>query len=271
MATVRIREEVPCVMVPSDMRDTILVIPAGYRPHYLRDCLNSWGEARGFSDLRGVTVRMMRTNQDVEGMTREAAEAAAGRHGFKLQVVMDDPEDGQIKGPDRALGKQINASFEDPNCGFVIECDEDVLVSDDILEYFAWSRSLNPAAVCAHNDLGQGWSNVADNEEHADQAAVQLRDEFTSWCFGFTRAAWQDIWLPSWDWDRAAGPSPEQHGFEWQMHRQANGGLALAVPDASRCQNIGEHGGTFALPHHFASSQAKSFRQHRDPVSYRLR
>jgi hypothetical protein len=94
--------------------------------------------------------------------------------------------------------------------------------------------------------------------------------EFTSWCFGFSRHAWQTYWLPQWDWNRDSGPSPDQHGWEWQMHRQAAAGLVIAVPDASRCQNIGEHGGTFALPHHFAPSQAKSFRRHRCPADYRL-
>lgn len=251
------------------MKDTTLVIVAWHRPQYLRQCLASWADARGSGDLRGITVRLGRSNPGMQTEMHEVAMEAAADYRLPVRVELDDPEDALIKGPDRALGKAINGSFNDPQCGYVIECDEDIIVSDDALEYFAWARSLNPAAVCAHNNLGQGWSPVWDDTQ-AEQDAVRLLPEYTSWCSGFTREEWQDIWLPQWDWNRDSGPQWDQHGWEWQMHRQANAGVLVAIPDASRCLNIGEHDGLFSLPGQFEASQAKSFRLHREPVEYRV-
>lgn len=248
----------------------MLVIPAWHRPAYFEECLASWGQARGVRKLRRVTVRLGRSDAAVEAAMRAVARSAAEEYHVPFRIVLDDPEDALAKGQDRPLGSEINASFDDPGCEFVIACDEDVKVSDDILEYYARMREVAPDldCVCAHNDLGQGWSPVWDDAD-ADQAAVRVRGEFTSWCFGVSRRAWQDIWLPEWDWNRSAGPYPEW-GWEWQMHRQANAGLRVAIPDASRCLHIGEHDGTFLLPHRFAATQAQSFRKHREPVQYQL-
>ncbi len=251
------------------MNDATLIILAWHRPAYLQQCLESWGRARGARDLLQVTVRLGRSSAPVESQMRQIATKAAEVYRLRLKVVLDDPEDALAKGPDRALGSEISASFADPACGFVIECDEDVIVSDDILDYFAWARrTQDVAAVCAHNDLGQGWSAPLDDTA-ADQSAVRVYGEFTSWCWGTSRAAWEAIWLPEWDWDRTTGTHMAQHGWEWQMHRQAAAGLRVAIPDASRCQNIGRDGGTFSQPGHFAGTQAASFRAHRAPV-YRL-
>ena len=250
------------------VNDAILIILAMKRPEYFRRCLEAWGNARGSQDLHGVTVRTGRTNPALEGELAAIAGHAAAKYGWPLTVVPDDPEDAGHAGPDRALGMQIQASFADPGCGFVIECDEDIVVSDDVLEYMAFARSLGTDCACAHNDLGQGWSPRRDDSA-ADQRVVRIRGEFTSWCFGFTREAWERTWLPEWDWDRTSGDHPMQHGWEWQMHRQAvRDNLRIAIPDASRCQDIGQFAGTFSDPAGFWATQAASYRPHREPVAY---
>lgn len=262
------------------MQDTRLIVLAWHRPDYLRSCLESWTRVRGFSDLRQVTVRCGRSDSDVEAANELVALKTLGAH-VPVRFKLDDPEDAAVKGPDLALGKEIDAAFADDGCEFVIECDEDVVVSDDALEYVAWARSLEDFtrrwepgtgvhAVCLHNALGQGWLPRYDDSA-ANQETARLLPEFTSWCFGFSRKSWEETWRPEWDWNRSSGSHPLQHGWEWQMHRQAARGLRVMVPDASRCQNIGVEGGRFSTPGIFESSQAASFREHRDPVfSYRL-
>jgi hypothetical protein len=42
------------------------------------------------------------------------------------------------------------------------------------------------------------------------------------------------------------------------------------VPDAARSQTIGEWGGVYSTPDIFPLQQSRSFREHREPVSYRL-
>jgi hypothetical protein len=44
----------------------------------------------------------------------------------------------------------------------------------------------------------------------------------------------------------------------------------VLVPDASRSQNIGQHGGIYANAGDFDWTQARSFREHRGEVAYRL-
>lgn len=250
------------------MNDATLIVLAMKRPDYFRRCLDAWGRARGSRSLRSVIVRLGRTSAALEAQMRQIAEQAAAEHGLPVTVVLDDPEDASHTGPDRALGVSIQQAFADPGCGFVIECDEDIVVSSDVLEYMAFARQLDVVCVCAHNDLGQGWSPRWD-DTGADQRLVRVRGEFTSWCFGFSREAWTEVWEPEWDWDRTSGDHPAEHGWEWQMHRQCRRDtLRVAIPDASRCQDIGQHGGTFSRPEGFWATQAASYRAHRDPVDY---
>ena len=61
-------------------------------------------------------------------------------------------------------------------------------------------------------------------------------------------------------------------GYDHNIHRRIlpEGGLVCAVPDASRSQNIGRHGGWASSEETWAFSQAASFRADREPVAYRL-
>lgn len=251
------------------MSDTTLIITAKCRPDYFRRTLDAWGDVRGVQDLQEVVIRLARSERMMESELMQLAMEARGLFGLPLRVELDGPDDSLGHGQDRALGNQIRQCFKNPLTGFVICCDDDILVSDDVLEYFAFARSYNPSAVCAHNNLGQGWSPLW-NDADADQQLVRMVPEFTSWCWGTTIGAWEHVWLPNWDWDRSSGSHPLEHGWEWQMHRIANSGVLIAVPDASRCLNIGQYGGDFAIPGDHWKTQAHSYRQHRDPVSYRM-
>lgn len=251
------------------MADAVLIITAKRRPEYFEQVLESWARARGVHDLYWITIRLARSDPNMEYDMSALARSVAREYQLPLRVVLDDPEDGRMKGQDLALGKEITASFSDPACQFVMQCDDDIIVSDDVLEYFTWARELGVDCVCAHNDLGQGWSPQWD-DAGAAQDLVRVRGEFTSWCWGVPREAWERVWGPTWDWSRTSGSDPMEHGWEWEMHRQANKGLRVAIPDASRCQNIGEHGGDFSLPWMFTGTQAKSFRASRKLAEYRL-
>lgn len=240
------------------MNDTTLIIPAWRRPEYLRRSLDSWQAAKGFGDLRRVVIALGR------GHEKQMMPVIGG-----LEVLADSDRAAAVYGPHAAIGEALDAVFADPGCGFAIVSDEDVIVSDDVLAYFAWARDQGADAVCAHNYLGQGWCPPWD-DELADQAAVRMCPEFTGWTWGIPRQAWEQVFRPEWDWEANTGQQPAEHGFDWQCHRLARRGLRVAIPDASRCQNIGQHDGVYAQPGQFALTLAASFRERRGDTDYRL-
>jgi hypothetical protein len=187
-------------------------------------------------------------------------------------VVPDSPQAQSVPGEHFSLGEAINSVFEDdPDCKFIIHGSEDVIVSDDVLRYFAWARTVTGpprTIICAHNELGQGWHEERDDSD-ADQEIVRLSSGFSPWVWGFHRAAWDHVLAAEWDWDCTSGPNDMQRGWDWQVHRIMQRGWAAAIPDASRALNIGQHGGTYALPDDYPSTVAKSFRETRGEVQYK--
>ena len=159
--------------------------------------------------------------------------------------------------------------------------EEDILPSDDVLEYMAWAAGEFGAdprvlGVCAHTHAGYAASELGIEEVDADPALVRLRPRFAGWILGAWRNRYRQVLEPTWDWDcdsggpgDPAGQGPA--GWDWNITRIVEKtGLLCAVPDASRSQNIGQYGGTYAVPDHFPATQVASFREHRDPVIYKV-
>lgn len=236
------------------MADITLIIPAWQRPGYFGRALASWRKARGFDGLRAVAV----------ALAPSPLAAAMRRIAGDAEIWPDSVTARRVHGPHTAIGEAVCRAFEDPGCRFAVVSDEDQVVSDDILDYIAFCRTLDVEAVNCHNNLGQGWSPQWDDSD-AGQSLVLLEHEFSGYTWGVSRETWERTWLPAWDWDCTSGTSPVQHGFDWQMHRVAAAHL-LAMPEASRCQNIGQYGGVYADPAKFTLTLAKSFREHRDPI-----
>jgi hypothetical protein len=247
------------------MIDTTLIIPAWHRPHYLRRALGSWSAADGVAGLGCVAVALGRGREpDMTSVVSESPLAPAA------EIWPDSDRAHQVHGPHTAVGEAIERAFSRPACQFAVVSDEDIVVSDDTLDYFAWARAQDTDMACAHNNLGQAWSPDWD-DTGADQAAVRILPEFTGWCWGVTRHAWDRVIAPEWDWDESSGEKSTERGYDWQCHRLAvREQLRVAIPDASRAQNIGQHGGVYAVPSRFAATLAASFRERRGHVGYQL-
>jgi hypothetical protein len=56
-----------------------------------------------------------------------------------------------------------------------------------------------------------------------------------------------------------------------QLRVLPEGAWLSLVPDAARTQNIGELGGTYSSPAIHALQVSKSFREHRERVTYELK
>jgi len=258
----------------SGLTDAALVVSGFKRPDYLKRSLTSWLKARGSADLRRVVVAL--GNSDMEAAQRKMIAAVGKKFGKDIEIRMDSPACALVPGAHRAYAEAANYIFSDPEIGFLIFGEEDIVVSDDVLEYFSWGRRVSAGqalAVVAHNARGNGWQRpVQVDDAKADQSAVRLIESFSPWGWGTWRDVWTDIIEPEWDYDCNKGALPTQHGCDWQVQRLLKQqGIPVLVPDASRSQNIGREGGIYwNAADDFSWTQSASFRAHRTPRTYRL-
>lgn len=253
----------------SDLSDVAVITTACWRPQYLSDTLNGWSRARGFGQIRAFHIGLGWSKKRDE--MRAVIHDWAATHPVPVHVHEDNPRIG----PWRAIAKTGNLAFEDPGTQFLIVCDEDTLVADDVLELLMWERSQfgnDPRVllVNAHSRCCQGWDgpDVKDDPQ-ADPGAVRLLPYFNQWGWGTWRECWEGILIPDWDYDGSSG-HPMQSGHDWQIALRTMTGYLAAVPDASRTQHIGDTEGMFSTPETLAWSKAASFRPHREAVTYRV-
>jgi len=264
--------------------DVAVVVTAKSRPDYLERTLRSWEQVRGVESVHTFLLALGR------GPMQSTQMGLASDSSLRIRIRLDSSRADASPGMHRAIGEAIDSVLDAPGVNFVILSEEDVVVSDDILEYFDWARermseNMKLLVACAHNVGGNGWDAktveqldggvrwaLRDDDTDADQQAVRALAHFCGWGWGLDRYAWANIIRPKWDWDCNSGGGSDS-GYDWNMQLRIlspNGHLAL-VPDAARTQNIGELGGTYSTPAIHALQQSLSFREHREPVEYQLK
>lgn len=257
---------------------TAVIVTARSRPAYLRQVLASWERARGLDRLHSFTVALGFDEGAWMSQLRviDSFRASSGP-GARVRLKVDSDAARRSSGMHRAIGEAAGHVLSDPAVSFVIFGEEDIAVSPDVLEYMWWAREKLAAdgsvlAVCAHSAGGAGWDRrePADDAD-ADQEAVRLLPYFNPWVWGTWRDRWEQVIRPSWDWECNSG-GPATSGYDWNLATRVipQGGFTCAVPDASRSQNIGRHGGWASSEETWAFSQAASFRAERGPCAYRL-
>lgn len=248
------------------------------RPAYLQETLTSWSRARGIRDIRQFTVALGWADHQTFGRQVEVIESLKRPMGHKVRIKPDSSAARAARGMGRAVGEAVSALFADPGCSFVIAGEEDVIVSDDVLEYFAWAASEfagDPRVllVNGHDEGGQGWDRpgIGALNGSADQYASRLNRAFNPWCWGTWADRWNRILKPQWDWECDSGGQLDS-GHDWQIATRIipRGGFLCVTPDASRSQNIGRDGGWAADPAKFEGTLSAAFREHREPGDYLL-
>ena len=176
----------------------------------------------------------------------------------------------------RAIGEAGNHVFADPAVEFV-----DVRRGRRRgLQLTYWNTWPGPAGsslsdervlcACAHSVGGQGWDEpgIGALNPDADQAAVRLLPYFNAWCWGVWRDRWESIMDP-----RGTGNVTRaarlRSGYDWKIHARIipQGNYLVAIPDASRSQNIGQHGGWAASPADFAAPRPHRSGPSAEPMS----
>ena len=234
-----------------------VVMTAHARPDYLRETLESWSRVRGLEDL--ISRRVCIDPSDEQ----ETAAALAWDHGWDVRV--NASRLGVLVNPVESVG----AMFREPlGADFVILAEEDVVVSADILEYFAWAQQFlgDPSVVlvCAHTRTGELPGKPAPD-------VVRRLPGFASvLIWGCWRGDWLRLIEPTWDRDYSSAAVGEPGGWDHNLQRiLRRAGLFSVAPDQSRSDHIGEHGGTHCGPAFFPHTQDPWYRRDVPPCRYR--
>jgi len=183
------------------LSDIAVVIKAHRRPYYLEPVLQSWAQARGLQQVSRFAVCLDRGDRH-ERMLQVIADVQKARYLKRyppFEVVHDSPAAVASPGMHRGLGEALDLAFTNPHVRFAVVGEEDILVSDDILEYMRWAagqfaRDPRVLAVCGHNRGGQGWDvHRPSDDGDASQLGVQLLPYFNAWGWGTWRDCWEQI------------------------------------------------------------------------------
>jgi hypothetical protein len=258
-----------------EFSEMAVVVTAYRRPYYLEETLTSWAQAIGLDQVRRFVVALGHSNRKRAQMM--VVDKMQASFPVPIDIREDSPEASVSNGVHRALGEAVTALFTDPQTGFVVCGDEDIVVSDDILEYMRWAASrFQPDGrviiSCAHNKGTTGWDPpVPPDDAEASQTAVRLMHYFNPWVWGTWADRWADTVRPRWDWECNSGGANDS-GYDHNIQRRilpAVGGVCT-VPDASRSQNIGRYEGWASNETTWAFSQSRSFRYSRGSTDYKL-
>jgi len=239
------------------IKDTI-VFTVCQRPWYLKEALASWGEVRGVQDWRLIFM------VEPTHMTKDAAAVIEQfRHPDK-QVVFNAERLGVLVNPWEGLEKSFKTGAE-----FTVLAEEDLIVSDDVLEYMTWAKNEFENVPEVFGAMCQ----LQGTFETPDPDVVALVQDFNPWIWGTWRNRWTGVLRDTWDKDYSTGnPDGSQAGWDWNIAKRIlpRFDAKFVVTGASRSQNIGKHMGTHAQEQDFEGTQAKTFRNHRSGCYYRL-
>jgi hypothetical protein len=237
-----------------------VLLTAYDRPRYLEPVLDAWAAVRG---LDGWHLRVAVEPSPVRDEVVDLVRAFVGTTGHgDTEVVLNPTRLGVLENP----YAHLDALFRGGH-GFVVRAEDDLLVSDDVLELFAHVAAAyadDPTVATAH-------AFSADAPGPGADELVRTTD-FCPWVWGTWRDRWLDLIGPTWDRDYSTWnvePGFET-GWDWNLNTRVfpAHGLHAVAPAVSRVQNIGEVG-EHGTPEDLVP--APTFAAHQAPQPFRER
>ena len=226
---------------------------SGQRERYLRESLGSWGKARGLRDWHLLfSLEPCRKTFPVGDFTQWAHRVFGS-----AEVVVSDTPLGCLRNTRRAMELAFGRGAE-----FAILAEEDVLVSDDVLEYMTWARDSYAAdgeivTVCGHA------KSAARGGDHE----VVRTGWFNPVIWGTWKDRWESFIKPGWG-GFEGNDQAWDHNLRMQIH---DAGRCSLYPVRSRSFHIGQistnHSGQLA-EFFYPASVSETFGAHREPQDY---
>lgn len=226
---------------------TMIAFTAHRRPHYLRETLASWREVRGVDD---VELHLLLEPSDRQSEMIEVIRQSD----LVINTHLNPIRLGVARNPWHALETVFVLGAE-----FAILAEEDIIVSDDVLEYFAYARERHKydervLGVCAYTERDEGLP-----------AATLLSEQFAVLLWGTGASGWCTALRDAWGAETGSRPGHES-GWDWEMSRLARRtGRVWVHPEVSRSRHIGEFEGVHTTAATWAAEHCPTFRAHRPP------
>ncbi len=233
-----------------------LVLMANDRPEYFHDVANSWTKVRGLHHWSPYV--------SLEP-THRLADMHAVAASYGLEVRINPARFGVLEHPWQILHRAFDG--DDP-ADFAVIAEDDVLVSDDILEYYNWAAKRfedeHILTVCS--------SSFHEAADPADNYRAVVHTGFTPMCWGTWASRWHGVLRDTWDHNYGSGtPERPESGWDWNLNLRVipRGGWEVVSPVASRTDHIGAFG-THTTAISFPGSRSATYAQHRDPGEFHL-
>ena len=216
--------------------DVEIVMTAYKRPEYLAQALASWKNVRGIEDVPFTLF--------LEPSPKAPEMLDVIKHsGLDMEVVRNTHLQGVLTNPWKAL----DYAFAEPTCGFAILAEEDLVVSPDVLEYFAKARrqfeAQEPLGICCYSGAPEGTPDE-----------ITLHQSFDVWIWGTWKHCWEHYIRDTWDFDYSTnnGILGVAAGWDWNLTRISKRlNKPFVKTSNSRSKHIGKENGTHMTPHLF--------------------
>jgi len=224
----------------------VVVFTANDRPHYMHRVLDSWARVRGI----GEALLIFQCEPHPETVELVSAVTFA-----EVAVIVNKRQMGVEANPYLAMAAGFGTGAD-----FVIQGEEDTIVTADLLEYMAWARDeyeadKTVAAICTLQNSVLG---------PPDQVFRR------AWFSASTWGTWRDRWDEIRD-DWPAGPR-DGGSWDWYMTYRCirDRGKVAIEPCTTRAQHIGVTGTHGSHPEHMAAEwEAQQFTPDIPPQGYR--
>lgn len=230
-----------------------LVFTAYNRPTYFTRVMQTWAGVRDFTAWQPTVHLEPGADQDTMRAIAEAAGAV---------VHLNTHRRGVLTNPWHAVDTAFTAGAT-----FVVLAEDDVLVSDDVLEYFTWAA----ATLADQHVLAVRACSMKPTCHPDEDHVVDIGPTFNPLVWGTWADRWTTVLRDTWDHDYSSGTAEHpQSGWDWNIVLRVKADWQFAGPRASRSTHIGKYGGAHMLPKDFAASEAPTFRPHRDPAPFHI-
>lgn len=227
--------------------NNLVFLTAYDRLTYLQQVLYTWDQARGQENWDFVA---MIEPSSVTQQVVEEFEEFKDRTNFRNFTIAINP---QVYGVLHHPWVGFERFFGLGQYDFVVRAEDDLVVSDDILEYFDWTSNEyknDPQVATIH----------AFTHDDGPLNSVVKSTQFSPWVWGTWKDRWQSLLGPTWDHDYSTYNlyPGNQSGWDWNLNSRVfpQNNLRSVAPLRSRSDNIGVNGihgtaGNFIESGHF--------------------
>lgn len=222
------------------------------RPYYLRESLEHWSKVRGINDWR--LIFMIEPTRVVNEQVKVIDDFS---HSNK-QLIFNKERLGVLGNPWHGFEKSFNSGSH-----FTVLAEEDILVSEDVLEYFTFcikEKTSDPEILTVCSNLRQ--KEFEEDREHEILSDIR----FDPLIWGTWKDRWDNVIRDSWDHDYSTGDGNQGAGWDWNLNTRImpSKGLKSLFPVNARSQHIGRLEGTHCTPNFYEETTSPSFRMGRE-------